>query len=108
MDEYGLDLASLTEIESLTETFETLKADKNDYPVYVKNDGVYYIFDVYDQIGAGTQILGVRYDDQDARVCFTLEEPDIYSALEMHLPCRKPAFIICGVCYRRFGRAGYM
>ena len=80
--EYGLDLASLTEIESLTETFETLKADKNDYPVYVKNDGVYYIFDVYDQIGAGTQILGVRYDDADARVCFTLEEPDIYSALE--------------------------
>ncbi len=82
VDEYSLDVASLTELESLTETFETLKADKNDYPVYVKNDGVYYIFDVYDQIGAGTQILGVRYDDQDARVCFTLEEPDIYSELE--------------------------
>ncbi len=82
VDEYNLDLASLTEIESLTETFETLKADKNDYPVYVKNDGVYYIFDVYDQLGAGTQILGVRYDDADAKVCFTLEEPEIYSALE--------------------------
>lgn len=82
VDEYNLDIASLTEIESLTETFETLKVDKNDYPVYVKNDGVYYIFDVYDQIGAGTQILGVRYDDADARVCFTLEEPEIYSALE--------------------------
>ena len=82
VDEYSLDVASLTELESLTETFETLKADKNDYPVYVKNDGVYYIFDVYDQIGAGTQILGVRYDDQDAIVCFTLEEPDIYSELE--------------------------
>ena len=82
VDEYSLDVASLTELESLTETFETLKADKNDYPVYVKNDGVYYIFDVYDQIDAGTQILGVRYDDQDARVCFTLEEPDIYSELE--------------------------
>ena len=82
VEEYSLDLASLTEIESLTPTFETLKADKNDYPVYVKNDGVYYIFDVYDQIGAGTQILGVRYDDADARVCFTLEEPDVYSALE--------------------------
>ena len=76
VDEYNLDLASLTE------TFETLKADKNDYPVYVKNDGVYYIFDVYDQLGAGTQILGVRYDDADAKVCFTLEEPEIYSALE--------------------------
>ncbi len=82
VEEYDLDLASLTEIESLTDIFTTLKADKNDYPVYTKNDGVYYIFDVYDQIGAGTQILGVRYDDQDARVCFTLEEPDIYSALE--------------------------
>lgn len=82
VDEYSLDIASLTELESLTETFEMLKAEKNDYPVYVKNDGVYYIFDVYDQIGAGTQILGVRYDDEDARVCFTLEEPDIYSALE--------------------------
>jgi len=83
VDEYNLDLASLVEVGSLTETFEKLKADKNDYPVYVKNDGIYYIFDVYDQIGSGTQILGVRYDDKDARVCFTLEEPDIYSALEV-------------------------
>ncbi|MCI8572585.1 MAG: ABC transporter substrate-binding protein [Lachnospiraceae bacterium] len=82
VDEYSLDIASLTEIESLTETFEMLKAEKNDYPVYTKNDGIYYIFDTYDQIGAGTQILGVRYDDKDARVCFTLEEPDVYSALE--------------------------
>ena len=82
VDEYNLDLASLTEIESLTDIFTTLKADKNDYPVYTKNDGVYYIFDVYDQIGAGTQILCVRYDDESARVCYTLEEPDIYSALE--------------------------
>lgn len=82
VDEYNLDIASMTSLESLTETFETLKADKNDYPVYVKNDGVYYIFDAYDQMGAGTQILGVRYDDQNAKVCFTLEEPDIYSALE--------------------------
>lgn len=82
VDEYNLDIASLTDMDSLTGVFETLKADKNDYPVYVKNDGVYYIFDVYDQIGAGTQILGVRYDDADGRVCFTLEEPDIYSSLE--------------------------
>lgn len=82
VEEYNLDIASLVELDSLTETFEKLKADKNDYPVYVKNDGVYYIFDVYDQIGGGTQILGVRYDDTDARVCFTLEEPDIYSALQ--------------------------
>lgn len=82
VEEYNLDIDSMTEIESLTETFEMLKAEKNDYPVYVKNDGVYYIFDPYDQIGGGTQILGVRYDDESARVCFTLEEPDIYSALE--------------------------
>lgn len=82
VDEYNIDIASMTTIESLTDTFEMLKKEKNDYPVYVKNDGVYFIFDVYDQIGAGTQILGVRYDDKDARVCFTLEEPDIYSALE--------------------------
>ena len=59
-----------------------LKKEKNDYPVYVKNDGVYSIFDVYDQIGAGMQILGVRYDDPEGKVCFTLEEPEIYSALE--------------------------
>ena len=28
VDEYNIDIASLTEIESLTEIFETLKADK--------------------------------------------------------------------------------
>jgi len=82
VDEYNIDIASLTEVESLTDTFKMLKEEKNDYPVYVKNDGIYYIFDTYDQIGAGTQILGVRYDDADAKVCFTLEEPDVYSALE--------------------------
>ena len=82
VDEYKLDTKSLINLEDLTPTFEKLKADKNDYPVYVKNDGIYHIFDVYDQIGGGTQILGVRYDDKDARVCFTLEEPDIQSELK--------------------------
>ena len=82
VDEYSLDIKSLTTLDSLTETFEKLKADKNDYPVYIKNDGLYYIFDVYDQIGAGTQILGVRFDDKEGRVCFTLEEPDIMNQLK--------------------------
>lgn len=82
VDEYNLDISKLTELDSLTPVFEQLKADKNDYPFYSKNDGIYFIFDAYDQIGAGTQIMGVRYDDQDAKVCFTLEEPDIYGALQ--------------------------
>ena len=81
-DRYKIDYQNLTTIESLTPTFEMLKKEKNDYPVYVKNDGVYSIFDVYDQIGAGTQILGVRYDDEKGKVCFALEEPDVYAALE--------------------------
>lgn len=38
VEEYNLDISSLVEIDSLTETFETLKADKNDYPVYVKRN----------------------------------------------------------------------
>lgn len=83
VDAYSLDIKSLTTLDSMTETFETLKADKNDYPVYVKNDGLYFIFDVYDQIGSGTQILGVRYDDNDGRVCFTLEEQDIMDQLKI-------------------------
>lgn len=82
VEEYDIDYKNLTNLEDLTPTFEMLKKEKNDYPVYIKNDGVYSIFDVYDQIGAGTQILGVRYDDQEGKVCFTLEEPDVYSALE--------------------------
>ena len=82
VEEYNLDISKLTELDSLTPVFEQLKADKNDYPFYSKNDGIYFIFDAWDQIGAGSQILGVRYDDQDAKVCFTLEEPDIYGALK--------------------------
>lgn len=83
VDEYNIDYKNLTgSLSELTPIFEQLKADKNDYPVYVKNDGVYQIFDVYDQIGGGTQILGVRYDDPEGRVCFTLEEPDVYENLE--------------------------
>lgn len=82
VDEYNLDISKLTELDSLTPVFEQLKADKNDYPFYSKNDGIYFIFDAYDQIGAGTQIMGVRYDDQDAKVCFTLEEQDIFDALK--------------------------
>ena len=82
VEEYDIDYKHLTDLENLTPVFEMLKKEKNDYPVYIKNDGVYSIFDVYDQLGGGTQILGVRYDDQGGRVCFTLEEPDIYAALE--------------------------
>lgn len=82
VDQYNIDYQNLTKIEDLTPTFEMLKEEKNDYPVYIKNDGVYSIFDVYDQIGAGTQIMGVKYNDSEGKVCFTLEEPEIYSALE--------------------------
>jgi putative aldouronate transport system substrate-binding protein len=81
VDEYKLDINSMTSLDSLTSTFETIKKDKNDYPVYVKNDGLYYIFDTYDQMGAGLQILGVRYDDQDAKVVLNLEQDDIYNQL---------------------------
>ena len=82
VDEFKIDYQNLTKLEDLTPVFEELKAAKNDYPVYIKNDGVYSIFDVYDQIGGGTQIMGVRYDDNEGKVCFTLEEPEIMSALE--------------------------
>lgn len=82
VEEYNLDINSLTTLPSLTDTFHTLKEDKSDYPVYVKNDGLYYIFDVYDQMGSGLQALGVRYDDTHAKVCFTLEQEDIFSQLQ--------------------------
>lgn len=82
VDEFKIDYQNLTKLEDLTPVFEELKEAKNDYPVYIKNDGVYSIFDVYDQIGGGTQIMGVRYDDKEGKVCFTLEEPEIMSALE--------------------------
>lgn len=93
VDEYDIDYKNLTNLEDLTPIFEKLKAEKNDYPVYIKNDGVYSIFDPYDQLGAGTQILGVRYDDQSGRVCFTLEEPDVYSSLETFYDWNKKGII---------------
>ena len=34
------------------------------------------------QLGAGCQALGVKYNDKDAKVCYTLEQDDIYSELE--------------------------
>ena len=47
----------------------------------LKNDGIYFIFDAYDQLGAGTQVLGVRYDDKDAKVCFTLEQTGRFQSI---------------------------
>lgn len=82
VDEYSIDYKNLTKLSDLTPIFEKLKAEKNDYPVFIKKDGVYYIFDSYDQLGAGTQILGVRYDDPNGKVCFTLEQPDVMADLQ--------------------------
>ncbi len=83
IDEYNIDIDELAKsLDAKTEIFTQLKNDKNDYPVYVKNDGLYYIFDKYDQLGAGLQILGVKYDDKDAKVCLTLEQDDIFSELK--------------------------
>ena len=83
VDEYGLDIEALSEsLDAKTEIFEQLKADKNDYPVYVKNDGLYYIFDKYDQLGSGLQILGARYDDKEAKVGLVLEQDDIMEELK--------------------------
>jgi len=83
VDEYNLDIEALAEsLSAKTEIFTTLKNDKNDYPVYVKDDGLYNLFDVYDQMGAGLQIFGVRYDDQEAKVCFVLEQEDFMANLK--------------------------
>lgn len=82
VDEYNIDVKSFEKLSDMTPIFETLRAEKNDNPVYIKNDGVYQIFDNYDQIGTGAQIIGVRYDDPEGRVCFTLEEEDIMNDLK--------------------------
>ncbi len=83
VDEYSIDIDEMAKsLDAKTDIFKQLKEEKGDYPVYVKNDGLYYIFDKYDQLGAGLQILGVRYDDKDAKVCLTLEQDDIMSELK--------------------------
>ena len=83
VDEYNIDIDALSgECSKKTDIFTKLKNDKGDNPVYVKNDGLYYIFDTYDQLGAGLQILGVKYNDANAKVCLTLEQDDIYKELE--------------------------
>lgn len=83
VDEYNIDIDAMAKsLDAKTEIFKTLKADKNDYPVFVKNDGLYYIFDKYDQMGAGLQILGVRYDDKDAKVVLNVEQEDIMNELK--------------------------
>ena len=82
VDEYSLDIANMTTLDSLTESFTTIKNEKNDTPCFLKDDGVYQIFDVYDQMGAGCQVMGVRYDDKEAKVVYTLEQEDIMSNLE--------------------------
>lgn len=82
VDTYDLNIESMTELSAMTDTFKQIKADTNDYPVYVKNDGLYYIFDKYDQLGTGLQAIGVKYNDAEAKVCYTLEQDDIFSELE--------------------------
>lgn len=36
VDKYNLDIESMTDISSLTDTFKQIKSDTNDYPVYVR------------------------------------------------------------------------
>lgn len=69
-------------LEALDPIFRKMKADGEQYPLQLDKNGVYQIFDQYDQIGIGIKGLGVRYDDQNHKLVNSFETPEVKADLE--------------------------
>lgn len=83
-DKYGIDIASVTDFESLQEALTKIKEGEGGAPYYMSKQGADFLVTAYyDQLGAGLSAIGVRYDDDTKTVVNPLEDEDILSKLDI-------------------------
>ncbi len=79
----GVDMANVRELPQLTDAFKAIK-EKSGKPVYVmdKADCEHFLYQ-YDKMGTGMSTIGVKFDDQKAKVVPVFEQPEVMETLKL-------------------------
>lgn len=84
-DKLGLDVTNLTELDQLTDAFDTIYKETNQPVTYRALDApCQFVTTVYDNLALGLPTLGVAYDDPSKKVVATYEQEDVMHDLKIY------------------------
>lgn len=81
--ELDIDAASITTLEGLTEPLQKIKDHLNATALPMDKNGAEWVIYQYDQMSAGLPAIGVRFNDEKAKVVPVLEQEDVMKNLEL-------------------------
>lgn len=81
-DRLGLDVSGLTTLESLTPALEAIR-DAGEVAFPLNKSGATYLVSEYDQMNTGLPAVGVRYDDEEAKVVPVFAQDDVMANLSI-------------------------
>lgn len=75
--ELNIDYKNIVTFDELDVALRKIKeAYPSKYPLYIDQNGIQGLLDIYDSIG-GLPVIGISYSDKDAKVVNVLNQPDI-------------------------------
>lgn len=82
-DKYGIDISSIKDFDSLYPALKKIKEGEGTAPFFMSKNGAKVLVDLlYDDLSAGTSVVGVRYDDSKGQVVNPLHDETILKNLE--------------------------
>ena len=83
VESVGYDPTTMTDLQDLTEPLKAIKDQTGEPSFPMNRTGTGWLTFMYDKMGAGLYPLGVRYDDQEAKVVSVCEQEDIMGYLKL-------------------------
>lgn len=82
LDKLNLDASNIHTLEEMTPVLTAFKAEK-DAAFPLSKSGATYLAYAYDQLNTGLPSIGVRYDDQSAKVVPVFAQEDVMASLKI-------------------------
>lgn len=83
-DKYGIDITQIKDLETLYPALQKIKEGEGTAPYFMSKSGLKVLVDMYfDDLSSGTQVVGVRYDDDTHTVVNPLEDEEILKDLDI-------------------------
>lgn len=83
-DKYGIDITKVTDLESLYSALKKIKEGEGTAPYFMSKSGLKVLVDMnFDDLSSGTQIVGIKYDDDTHTVVNPLDDEDILKDLDI-------------------------
>lgn len=82
VEKTGIDASTIKDLAGLDPLFKKMKENGVDTPFMLNKGGMYQMLDVYDGMGMGNPLIGVRYDDEERKVVSVFEQEEIVNQLK--------------------------